>query len=81
MSNDLIADSAKVAQAVGGDLVVEVRLRGGTPEQAARSVRYANVQKRYGARFWEVGNEPDLYPPRIRPFCCSTSSATACRRA
>jgi hypothetical protein len=64
VSNDMIAESAKVAQALRGDLVVEVRLRGGTPEQAARSVRYANVQKKYGARFWEVGNEPDLYPLR-----------------
>jgi hypothetical protein len=64
VSNDLIAESAKVARAVGGDLVVEVRLRGGAPEQAARSVRYANVDKKFGARFWEIGNEPDLYQRR-----------------
>jgi hypothetical protein len=61
VSHELIADSAKVMQAVGGDMVVEVRLRGGTPEQAAKSVRYANAEKKFGARFWEVGNEPDLY--------------------
>lgn len=64
VSQELIGDSAKVAQALRGDLVVEVRLRGGTPEQAAQSVRYANIQKKYAARFWEVGNEPDLYPAR-----------------
>ncbi|MDQ2996239.1 MAG: hypothetical protein M3R61_04175 [Chloroflexota bacterium] len=64
VSQELINDSAKVIKAVGGDMVVEVRLRGGTPEQAAKSVRYANVEKKYGARFWEVGNEPDLYPRR-----------------
>src|SRR3954453_22947332 len=64
VSQELINDSAKVMQAVGGDMVVEVRLRGGTPEQAAKSVRYTNVAKKYGARFWEVGNEPDLYQQR-----------------
>ena len=64
VSQELINDSAKVMKAVGGDMVVEVRLRGGTPEQAARSVRYANFEKKYGARFWEVGNEPDLYQRR-----------------
>src|SRR5688500_9861441 len=31
VSQELISDSAKVMQAVGGDMVVEVRLRGGTP--------------------------------------------------
>ncbi len=65
VSQELITDSSKVMKAVGGDLVVEVRLRGGTPEQAAKSVRYANITKKYGARFWEVGNEPDLYPRRV----------------
>jgi hypothetical protein len=65
VSQELITDSSKVMKAVGGDLVVEVRLRGGTPEQAAKSVRYANITKKYGARFWEVGNEPDLYQRRV----------------
>jgi hypothetical protein len=65
VSAELINDSAKVTQALNGDLVVEVRLRGGSPEQAANTVRYANVDKKYGARYWEVGNEPDLYKRRI----------------
>jgi hypothetical protein len=65
VSHELIGDSAKVAQALNGDLVVEVRLRGGSPEQAAQTVRYANVNKKYAARYWEVGNEPDEY--RRRP--------------
>src|SRR6476661_4536946 len=33
VSQELINDSAKVMQAVGGDLVVEVRLRGGSPDE------------------------------------------------
>src|SRR4051812_38675526 len=64
VSQELITDSSKVMKAVSGDMVVEVQLRGGTPEQAAKSVRYANAEKKYGARFWEVGNEPDLYQRR-----------------
>jgi hypothetical protein len=29
----------------------------GTPEEAAAWVRYANVTKGYGAKYWEIGNE------------------------
>jgi hypothetical protein len=29
----------------------------GTPEEAAGWVRYANVTKGYGAKYWEIGNE------------------------
>src|SRR6478672_7592751 len=32
VSQELINDSSKVMRAVGGDMVVEVQLRGGTPE-------------------------------------------------
>jgi hypothetical protein len=66
VSQELINDSAKVVKAMGGDMVVEVQLQhNGAPEQAAKTVRYANVEKKHGARFWEVGNEPDLYPKRV----------------
>lgn len=33
----------------------------GTPEEAAAWVKYANVDKKLGIRFWEVGNEMDGY--------------------
>lgn len=64
LQRSLIDDSAKVARALNGDLTVLVRLRGGTPERAAENVRYTNIDKGYGARFWEVGNEPDIYGRR-----------------
>jgi hypothetical protein len=64
LDRTLIDDSGKVKQALGGDMVVEVRLRGGTPEKAAAAVVYTNFTRKYGARFWEVGNEPDLYEQR-----------------
>src|SRR6476659_4616523 len=65
VSQELINDSAKVAKAVGGDLVVEVRLRGGSPDAAAAAVAYANYKYKDSVRYWEIGNEPDLYKQRI----------------
>ncbi len=41
---------------------ISVRLQNGTPEQAAELVRYANIEKGYGVRYWSIGNEPTLYP-------------------
>jgi hypothetical protein len=64
LQGGLIEDSAKVAHAMNGDMVVEVRLRGGTPEKAAAAVVYTNFTRKYGARYWEVGNEPDEYRRR-----------------
>lgn len=40
---------------------ISVRLRGGTPAQAAELLRYANQTKKYGVRYWSIGNEPSLY--------------------
>lgn len=41
---------------------ITVRLRGGTPEQAADLVSYTNVEQGYDVRYWSIGNEPSLYP-------------------
>ncbi len=51
-----------LAQRMGAVPNICVRLRGGTPEKAAALVRYANVEKGYGVRYWSIGNEPSLYP-------------------
>lgn len=40
---------------------ISARLEGGTPEKAAALVRYVNIEKGYGVRYWSVGNEPDLF--------------------
>ncbi len=40
---------------------IVVRLKGGTAAQAADLVKYANVTKKYGVKYWGIGNEPDLY--------------------
>jgi len=46
---------------MGAMPVFTVRLEGGTPAAAAQMVRYVNLEKNYGVRYWEIGNEPNLY--------------------
>ena len=50
-----------LCQRLGAEPAISVRLRGGTPAQAAELVRYANVERGYRVRYWSIGNEPDLY--------------------
>jgi hypothetical protein len=52
----------KQAQDWNAEPSISVRLQNGTPEQAAELVRYANIEKGYGVRYWSIGNEPTLYP-------------------
>lgn len=55
--------------AVGAEPIVQVPLidnykrHGGIPDpaDAAALVRYANVTRGYHVKYWEIGNEPDLY--------------------
>ncbi len=56
-----IDDFVALARRLGAEPQISVRLRGGTPEQAAALVRYANVEKGYNIRYWSIGNEPELY--------------------
>jgi hypothetical protein len=46
---------------MGAEPSVHVRLENGMPEQAAELVRYANIEKGYGVRYWAIGNEPNLF--------------------
>lgn len=46
--------------------VISVRLKNGTPETAAEMVRYTNIEKGYGVRYWIIGNEPTLYAAALR---------------
>ncbi|MDK3157393.1 hypothetical protein QPK87_12510 [Kamptonema cortianum] len=55
---DLFMTQARTWNAVPS---ISVRLAGGTPERAAAMVRYVNIEKGYGVRYWSIGNEPDLY--------------------
>lgn len=44
-------------QAIGAQAILIANYGSGTPEEAAGWVRYANVTKGYGVRYWEIGNE------------------------
>ncbi|QFZ19187.1 cellulose binding domain-containing protein [Saccharothrix syringae] len=41
----------------GGQAIVAANYGTGTPQEAAEWVRYANVEKGYGVKYWEIGNE------------------------
>lgn len=41
----------------GAQAIVTANYGTGTPQEAADWVRYANVEKGYGVKYWEIGNE------------------------
>ncbi|MGW1464054.1 cellulose binding domain-containing protein [Streptomyces sp. NPDC002308] len=43
--------------ATGAQPILIANYGSGTPEEAAGWVRYANITKKYGAKYWEIGNE------------------------
>ncbi|CAG0997855.1 MAG: hypothetical protein IAE83_15085 [Anaerolinea sp.] len=49
------------ANRINAEASLHVRLHNSTPEKAAELVRYMNVEKKYGLRYWAIGNEPDLF--------------------
>ncbi|MGW2472629.1 cellulose binding domain-containing protein [Streptomyces sp. NPDC001665] len=44
-------------RAAGAQPILIANYGSGTPQEAAGWVRYANVTKKYGAKYWEIGNE------------------------
>ena len=63
--NDLqtyhIDQFAMLAEQLQNQISLNVRLFNGTPEKAAELVRYANIEKGYGVKYWGIGNEPTLF--------------------
>lgn len=49
-----------------------------TAQTAAAVVTYANVTNAYGVRYWEIGNEPDLYPTQYDGGFSIQSAAEYC---
>lgn len=56
-----IDDFMRVCRIVGAEPSIHVRLENGTPEAAAELVRYTNIEKEYGVKYWAIGNEPTLF--------------------
>lgn len=50
-----------ICEMMGAEPKINVRMPGGSPEQAADLVRYTNIEKGYNIRYWSIGNEPSLY--------------------
>ncbi len=44
-------------RSAGAQPIIIANYGSGTPQEAADWVRYANVTKGYGAKYWEIGNE------------------------
>lgn len=49
------------ARKIGAEPSISVRVPGGSPEKAAEVVRYVNITRGYGVKYWNIGNEPNLY--------------------
>ncbi|WP_405676300.1 cellulose-binding protein [Streptomyces sp. NBC_00868] len=45
------------ARTVGAQPILTANYGSGTPQEAADWVKYANVEKGYGVKYWEIGNE------------------------
>ncbi|NUR57816.1 MAG: cellulose-binding protein [Catenulispora sp.] len=46
-----------MANSVGAKPIIIANYGSGTPQEAADWVKYANIDKHYGAKYWEIGNE------------------------
>jgi hypothetical protein len=51
---------------MGATAMINVRLLGSTPEQAAEMVRYVNKKMKYKVIYWGIGNEPTLYDGELK---------------
>ena len=51
----------EIFKQMGAMPVFMVRLENSTPQAAAQTVQYVNLEKKYGVLYWEIGNEPNLY--------------------
>ncbi len=51
---------------MGATAMINVRLLGSTPDQAAEMVRYVNKEMKYGVIYWGIGNEPTLYDDELK---------------
>ncbi len=50
-------DFASIATAIDSQSIITVNYGTGTADEAAAWVRYSNLTKNYGFKYWEIGNE------------------------
>ena len=51
---------------MGATAMIDVRLKNGTPAQAAQLVQYVNITQKYNVKYWGIGNEPSLYSQELK---------------
>lgn len=54
---DEIDALATYARSIGADVMIEVNVYNNNPQMWADMVKYTNVEKGYGFKYWEIGNE------------------------
>ena len=47
---------------VGAEPMIQINFKSKNVQMAADMVRYANVEKGYNIKYWELGQRPELYP-------------------
>ncbi|MBM4413931.1 MAG: hypothetical protein FJ040_10885 [Chloroflexi bacterium] len=57
----MVDEYIALCRAIGAEPNIHVRLFGGSTTEAAQLVRYTNITKQYGVKYWAIGNEPDLF--------------------
>lgn len=71
-----IMDSVyRFKQAVGCDMLMQVNLLDNNPLMWADMVRYCNIERGYGFKYWELGNEWDY----VKPFGSGVDHAATAR--
>ncbi len=60
LTPDLVDTFIALAKQVGSEPLLAINMKRGTPAAAADLVRYVNVEKKYGVKYFQMGNEPDL---------------------
>lgn len=75
---DEIASLNAFADAVGAEVMIQVNIATNDPAMWADMVRFANIERGYNFKYWELGNEfevaadlgitPDIYASRIRDY-------------
>lgn len=68
----------KFAGTVGANVMIEVNISENDPAMWADMVKYANIEKGYNFKYWELGNEldletkegitPDIYQARLKTY-------------
>jgi hypothetical protein len=71
-------DFARTAMALNAKVFITANYGSGTAQQAADWVAYSNVTKKYGFKYWEIGNEnygsweEDVHPTKNDPVTYAT---------